>query len=59
MIPKRQYELFCELFPYLIPDVDKFYRSKLDGGIDLRMKDGQLLHFCFKKKNDWELRRLQ
>lgn len=55
---KRTYTTFCELFPYFVPNVEKYKENRKTGGIDIFLDNGVKLNFKTSGRNNWELKRV-
>lgn len=54
MTGRKQYEIFSDLFPWLIPEVFKYQTNRKTKGIDILLKDGKNLCFICSKTG-WTL----
>lgn len=55
---KRTYKTFCELFPYFVPNVDRYKENRKTGGIDIFLENGVKLNFKINGRTGWELKRI-
>ena len=58
MTAKKLFDIFKQVFPWMVEDVEEYSANRKDGGIDIRMETGVTLNFQFTSGKDWVLRRI-